>query len=215
VLNVNSQYARQFFKIALISVLVLGLGLLGNPSRAAASSKVATPEALDLAINEAAQEFVDAILDDYGDILESSFDAAYDPFKSAVKSLSKQISKAEKSAQKAEEEATTPALMIPEGAFQSAVDSFATLQETLTGFKGQLESAPEVVQALIDEQVSTKMDALDQAISEISSTVELLAEDVANLDAADPATTAAFNEHSTALTQSIQAVDLAIDGFDS
>ncbi|RZM76500.1 hypothetical protein [Leptolyngbya iicbica] len=214
-LKIKSQFSKQLVRVALISVLVLGLGLLGNPSRALASSKVATPEALNLAINEAAQEFVESILDDYGDILESSFDTAYDPFKTAVKSLSKQISKAEKSAQKAGEEATTPTLMIPEGAFQSAVDAFSTLQETTAGFKAQLESAPEVVQALIDEQVGAKMDALDQAIAEVSTVVDQLAADVAGLDAADPSATATFNEHATALTQSIQAVDLAIDGFDS
>jgi len=215
VLKSISQWLNQAAKIALTALVVWGLSAFSYSSPVAASSKAATPEALELAINESAQEFVDSVLDDYGDILESTFDTAYDPLKSAVKSVAKQLSKATKTAGKGVEGTAAPAIMIPQETFQAAVDSFAALQETTAGFQSQLESSPEVIQGLIEEQIGAKMAVLEQAIADVAATVDLIAEDVSSLDAADPTTTAAFQEHSMALTQSIQAVDLAIDGFDS
>lgn len=201
-------------EVVLVGLFALGLGWLSSASPAIASSKVATPEALELAINESAQEFVESVLDDYSDILESTFDAAYDPLKSVLKDTSKQLSKATKATAKGGDTAA-PTLMIPQEPFQVAVTSFAALQETIAGYKSQIEASPAVVQALIEEQIGAKMAELEQAISEVAETVDLIATDVAALDPADPTTTAAFEEHSTTLTQSIQAVDLAIDGFDS
>lgn len=209
------QMFNSFTKIALVGLLVLGLGGLTNAAPAIASSKMATPEALELAINESAQEFVESVLDDYADILEDTFDAAYDPLKSVLKDATKQLSKASKVAPKGDEETTAPAVMIPQEPFQIAVTSFAALQETIASYKSQVNASPAVVQALIEEQIGTKMAELEQAIAAVAETVDLIATDVAALDAADPATATAFEEHSMALTQSIQAVDLAIDSFDS
>lgn len=214
-LKSNFQFFRDLAKITLITILVFGLSLFGNPSTAAASSKAATPEALDMAIAEAAQEFVESILDEYADMLESTFDAAYDPLKSSIKSVSKQLTKAEKTALKSGETAAPPTIMIPQEPFQAAIDSFATLQATTASFKAQLEASPEVVKTMIDEQIGAKMAALEQAIADVSTTVDQISTDAASLDPADPATTTAFNEHTTALTESIQAVELAIDSFDS
>ncbi|NEQ45963.1 MAG: hypothetical protein F6K00_21425 [Leptolyngbya sp. SIOISBB] len=182
---------------------------------ASASSKVVTPEALDMAISEAAQEFVESVLDEYADILEGAFDTAYDPLKSSMKSVSKQLMKAEKAAIKGGDATAVPAVVIPQESFQSAVDSFETLQATTAGFKAQLESSPNAVQEMLEVQIGEKMAALEQAIAEAATTVGQIATDVASLDAADPATTTAFSEHATALTQAIESVDLAIDGFDS
>ncbi len=209
------EYCKRWIQVTLIGILLFGITLLGNPSLAFASSKVVTPEALDMAISEAAQEFVESVLDEYADMLEEVFDTAYDPLKSSVKSVSKQLMKAEKAAMKGGEAAAVPAIMVPQEPFQAASDAFAMLQETTAGFKTQLESAPAAVQAMLEEQISTKMEALEQAIAEAATTVDQIATDVALLDAADPATTAAFNENATTLTQAIQAVDLAIDSFDS
>lgn len=206
------EHCRFWAQVALTSVLWFGLSLLNDPSMALASSKAVTPEALDMAINEAAQEFVESVMDEYADILEEAFDTAYDPLKSSVKSVSKQLAKAEKAATK---EGDAAAETITQAPFQSAADSFETLQATTAGFKAQLEAAPNVVEEMLEAQIGTKMAALEQAIAEAKTAVDQIVADVTSLEAADPATTTAFSEHTTALTQAVEAVDLAIDDFDS
>ncbi|MGB5973482.1 MAG: hypothetical protein WBG38_09185, partial [Nodosilinea sp.] len=69
------------------------IGVSGFASQALASSK-ATLSDMDLSITEAAQEFVESILDDYSDVLDDSFSAAVKPLKSVTKDLTKQLSKA-------------------------------------------------------------------------------------------------------------------------
>lgn len=213
-LNSILQMLNSWVRFALVGFLVLGLGWLGNVAPAAASSKAATPEALDLAINESAQEFVESVLDDYADILEDTFDAAYDPLKSVVKDASKQLSKAAKAAEKGEETMTT-SVVLPQEPFQIAVADFAALQEVVASYKAQVDASPAVVQALLEESLGENMAALAQAIADVAETVDLIAADVASFETAEPTTAAAFEEHSMALTQSIEAVDLAIDSFDS
>lgn len=214
-LNCMLQMFNSWVRLALVSCLVLGLGWLGNAAPAVASSKAATPEALDLAINESAQEFVESVLDDYADILEDTFEAAYDPLKSVVKDASKQLSKAAKAAEKGGEETTTASIVLPQEPFQIAVADFAALQAVIASYKAQIDSSPAVVQALLEASLGENMAALEQAIADVATTVDLIAADVASLETAEPTTATAFEEHSLALTQSIEAVDLAIDSFDS
>ncbi|MEL6161494.1 MAG: hypothetical protein AAFR18_19970 [Cyanobacteria bacterium J06627_32] len=207
-------FALRGFAIALATFFV-GASVFTLPSSALASSKVATPEALDMAISEAAQEFVDSILDDYADILESSFDTAYDPLKSAVKGLSKQVSKASKPSKKGDDAAAAPELMIAAEPFETAAASFKTLQEQTAAFQAQLENAPTVVSELIEAQLGAKMDELNAAFATVSEAVDQIVEDTTTLSASNPDSTTAFSEHATMLTQAVDAVDVVIDSFDS
>lgn len=208
---------NQAIKIALVSVLTTGficLATVGNPRSAFASSKVATPEALEMAISEAAQEFVDAILDDYADMLEGTFDVAYDPLKSAVKSVNKQVFTASKPAKGGSEGEPAPAIAIDTAPFESAIASFETLYKQTESFRAQLEAAPETIRELIEAQIGTKMDELETAIASVTKAVSQISEDTTTLQAS-PDSTAAFTEHTTLLNQAVEAVEMAIDSFDS
>lgn len=196
-------------------ITLLSLGSLGFNNPALASSKVVTPEALDLAISTAAQKFVDSILDDYADILEGSFDIAYDPLKSALKSVNKQVSKSTKASKKGEEGQVAPAIAVSSEPFTAAMTTFASLLEQTEGYQAQLETAPEVIEALIQTQIGAKMEVLKQAFSTVAAAVEQISEDITTLEISDPASTATFSEHSTLLTQAVDAVDTAIDSFES
>ena len=216
------QALHRFFarttKIALVGALIASfvcLSALANPRSALASSKVATPEALNMAISEAAQEFVDSILDDYADVLEGTFDVAYDPLKSAVKSVNKQVFKATKPPKEGSEGEPAPALSIDAAPFKSAIASFGTLSEQTESFRAQLEAAPETIRDLIEAQIGTKMDELDSAIASVTAAVSQISEDTTTLQSSEPDSTAAFTEHATALKQAVEAVDMAIDSFDS
>ncbi len=202
-----------------LAIFFLGIGSFTMSSPALASSKIVTPEALDMAISEAAQKFVDSILDDYADILEGSFDTAYDPLKSAVKGVNKQVSKANKPAKKGAkqdaEAAPAPEITIASAPFEAAAASFKTLQEQTAGFQTQLENAPTVIEELIESQLGVKMDELNAAFATVAEAVDQIVEDTATLSASDPDSTAAFTEHATMLTQAVKAADMVIDSFDS
>ncbi|PZO09512.1 MAG: hypothetical protein DCF25_21570 [Leptolyngbya foveolarum] len=205
-------------KIVLIGVLTIGFScfaMVANPRPAFASSKIATPEALDMAISEAAQEFVDSILDDYGDILEGTFDIAYDPLKSAIKDVNKQITKVSKPAKEGSESEPAPALTIDSAPFETAIAAFDTLSEQTDSFRAQLETAPDTIRELIEAQIGAKMDELDTAIASVTEAVGQITEDTTTLQASEPDSTAAFTEHTTLLKQAVEAVDVAIDGFDT
>lgn len=210
----SAKLAKTVFAIA-FATFFFGASVFTMPSPALASSKVATPEALDMAISEAAQKFVDSILDDYADILEGSFDAAYDPLKSAVKGVNKQVSKASKPSKKGGSASPAPELTIASEPFETAMASFKTLQEQTEAFQAQLENAPTVVGDLIQAQLGAKMDELNAAFATVSEAVDQIVEDTTTLSASDPDSTTAFAEHATVLTQAVDAVDVVIDSFDS
>lgn len=222
-LNFLRQFFDRLIKVAFVVLMAASLvsGGVRHVPQAIASSKVASAEALELAISEAAQEFVESILDDYSDVLEDTFEGATDPLKSAAKEVTKQLSKAEKVASKAsitsEEEDSPPApeIAIDPTAFQTAATSFGTLTAEVERFKAQLENAPTVIQETIQTQLGSKLDELEQAFADIAEAVDQLAEQTGDLQASDPASTAAFTEQAALLNQSVEAVDLIIDSFDS
>lgn len=225
-LNFLLQFFDRLIKVAFVVLMTvfLALGGVWHTPQAIASGKVAPAEALELAISEAAQEFVDSILDDYSDVLEDTFEGATDPLKAAVKDVTKQLSKAEKAASKAsgkssdeEGEGSSPApeIAIDPTAFETAATSFGTLTEEVERFKAQLEGAPAVIQAMIQTQLGSKLDELEQSFASISEAVDQLAEQTGGIQASDPASTAAFTEQAALLNQSVEAVDLIIDSFDS
>jgi chromosome segregation ATPase len=195
-----------------LTLLFIGVGILANASPAAASSKVMTTEDLEMAMGEAAQEFVESILDDYSDTLEGSFDAVIDPVKSAVKSLTKQVSKAAKPGSEA---ALATQVAASQEALSTAMASFETLTTQTESFKETLNKAPELIKAALDTQLGVKFTELDTALATLSEAVDQLATDAEGLDASDPEAITALTEHSTQLSAAIEAIDVAIDGFDS
>jgi phage-related protein len=196
----------------LLALLFVGVGILGNASPAAASSKAMTTEDLQLVIGQAAQEFVEDILDDYSDTLESSFDAVIDPVKSAVKSLTKQVSKASKPGG---EEALATQLTASQEALSAAMASFDTLATQTQTFKDTLSSAPDLVKEALETQLGVKFSQLDTAVAGLTEAVNQLTADAEGLDGSDPEAVTTLTEHATQLSAAIEAVDLAIDGFDS
>jgi len=91
------QLAGRVFKAVAAGVLVVTLVFLtlpGASTQALAAPKGTLTKIMDLTLTEAAQEFVETILDDYSDALEGSFGEALKPLKSVTKDLTKQLSKA-------------------------------------------------------------------------------------------------------------------------
>jgi outer membrane murein-binding lipoprotein Lpp len=196
----------------LLTLVFIGIGILGSASPAAASSKVMTTEDLELVMGEAAQEFVESILDDYSDTLEDSFEAVTDPVKSAVKSLTKQMSKAAKPGGEA---ALATQITASQEALSTAMASFDTLTAQTESFKETLNSAPDLIKEALETQLGVKFTQLDTAVAELTAAVDQLATDAEGLDASDPEAVTALTEHATQLSAAIEAIDLAIDGFDS
>lgn len=199
----------------LLAVFFMGLGLLGSAAPASASSKVMTAEGLELAMGEAAQEFVESILDAYADVLEGSFDTVIDPVKTAVKDLTKQMGKAAKATKPGSEAALATQLTASQGALATAMESFQTLADQTESFKATLSSAPSLIETALQTQLGAKFEELDVAVQSMADAVNQLVVDTAGLDASDPDAVTALTEHATLLTAAIDAVDLAIDGFDS
>jgi len=205
------QKIRGVFTLVL-ALLFLGVGTLANASPAAASSKAMTTEDLEMVMSEAAQEFVESILDDYSDTLEDSFDAVIDPVKSAVKSLTKQVGKAAKPGGEA---ALATQVTASQEALSTAMASFETLTTQTESFKETLNKAPDLIKEALDTQLGVKFTELDTALATLSEAVNQLAADAEGLDASDPEAVTALTEHSTQLSAAIEAIDVAIDGFDS
>ena len=202
--------------IGVLITIVLGFGITINPSQALASSKPAVPpsEALDLAIGEATQEFVESLLDDYSDVIEDAFDEATEPLKSAVKDIKKQLSKATKSASKGEDTADAPQITVSPEMFQAAVASFETLAGDAEAFRTKLESVSTVVQEAVNMQFGSKLDELQKALDTVTANVNQLVEDTTDLQAGDSASTVAFSEKAMLLNESIEVVDVIIDSFE-
>lgn len=196
----------------LLALLFVGVGVLGPVSPAAASSKVMTTEDLQMVMGEAAQEFVESILDDYSDTLEDSFDAVVDPVKSAVKSLTKQVSKA---AKPGDEAALATQVAASQAALSTAMASFDTLATETQSFKDALSAAPDLIKETLETQLGVKFNQLDTAVASLTEAVSQLAADAEGLEASDPDSVTTLTEHATALSTAIEAIDVAIDGFDS
>jgi phage-related protein len=196
----------------LLALVFVGVGFLAGPAPATASSKAMTTEDLQLVIGQAAQEFVEDILDDYSDTLESSFEAVIDPVKSAVKGLTKQVSKASKPGG---EEALATQLAASQEALSTAMASFDTLATQTQSFKDTLSSAPDLVKEALETQLGAKFSQLDTAVADLTAAVNTLTADAEGLDGSDPEAMTMLTEHATQLSAAIEAVDLAIDGFDS
>ncbi|MGB6014348.1 MAG: hypothetical protein WBG32_06420, partial [Nodosilinea sp.] len=84
------QLTGRVLKALAAGVLVVALVFLSGPgatSQALASSKGTLTETMDLTMAEAAQEFVETVLDDYSDALEDSFSEAVKPLKAITKDL--------------------------------------------------------------------------------------------------------------------------------
>jgi hypothetical protein len=217
-LNYSQRSLGQTIKGALtvlLVVLFIGLGVLGGAHPAAASSKIMTTEDLELAMGEAAQEFVESILDDYSDVLEGSFDTVVDPVKSAVKGLTKQISKASKSTKPGGEAALAAQVTASQEALTAAMGSFQTLAEQTESFKTTLGTAPSLIEDALQTQLGAKFDELDTAVKSMADAVTQLVADTEGLDGSDPDAVTSLTEHATLLTSAIDAIDVAIDGFDS
>jgi hypothetical protein len=198
--------------VVFAGVMVLA-GVLSQPSQALASSKAPAPEQLSLVTTEAAQDFVESILDDYADVLGDAFDAAIDPIKSSVKTLNKQISKSAKATPAGGEMALPAEVTASQEALQTSVASLGALTEVVEAFKQALADAPAAIETALSTQLDAKLAPLDEAFSEIQNVAALLAADAESLST-DPATgMASLTEHSTLLTQAIDAADVAIDSF--
>jgi hypothetical protein len=196
----------------LVVVLVFSNGP-GATSQALASSKGTLTETMDLTMAEAAQEFVETVLDDYSDALEDSFSEAVKPLKSITKDLTKQLSKAA-AAPTSVSTTLDPQIESSKVALDTASTSFDALVANTATFKSTLAAAPAQLQEAIDTQLGTKFDELQKAFEEVSGAIALLSADTTALDSADPAAGAAsLTEHTTLLSEAIESAKTVISGF--
>lgn len=199
-----------------LAALLMGFGLLGNSAPVWAATKAPLSETMEATMTKAAQEFVETIMDDYSDSIEGSFKTALKPIKSSIKDLTKQLSKAAASPTAASEAALAPKLTASQTALETAAAAFATLMTDTDAIKASLADAPKLLEDAIQVQLGAKFDELDAALSGVSDAVALLTEDTTTFSAEDPtASTAAFTEHATLLTQAIEAASTVLDSFDS
>ncbi|TVQ06901.1 MAG: hypothetical protein EA368_15925 [Leptolyngbya sp. DLM2.Bin27] len=191
------------------------LTLPGANSQALAAPKGTLSETMDLKMTEAAQDFVESVLEDYSDALEDTFSEALKPLKSVTKDLTKQLSKA--AAAPTEISATTlaPKVDTAKTALETAATSFDSLVADTAKFKSTLGMTPTQLKEAIDTQLGTKFDDLQVAFENVSEAIALLSDDTAGLATADPAeAVTAYTEHSTLLTQAIETAKTAIAAFD-
>ncbi|MGF1570337.1 MAG: hypothetical protein ACFCVD_20075 [Nodosilinea sp.] len=215
-LNYLHWFSDRVVKVTVVGLMALVLvcvGVLGNPSPSLAGSKATLGEGLDLEISKAAQEFAASIMDNYADALEDSFGAALKPIKSVTKDLTKQLSKAA-----ASPDAASPTLAPQLAASQEALATAATSLEALVAdtdsFKATLAEVPAQIKAVLEAQFGAKFDDLEGAFTQVSEAMSQLVQDTASLDTSDPTAAAAtLTEHSALLTQTIEAAKTVIDGF--
>ena len=211
------QLAGRVFKAVAAGVLVVTLVFLtlpGASSQALASPKGTLTETMDLKLTEAAQEFVETILDDYADALEDSFGEALKPLKSVTKDLTKQLSKAAASTS-GSATTLTPQVDTAKTALDTAATTFDSLVADTAKVRSSLGSTPDQLKAAIETQIGTKFDELQTAFENVSSAIALLSEDTAGLATADPAdAVATYTEHSTLLTEAIESAKTAISAFE-
>lgn len=211
------QLTGRAFKAMAAGVLVVTLVFLSFPgasSQALAAPKGTLTETMDLKMTKAAQDYVEAILDDYSDALEGSFSEALKPLKSVTKDLTKQLSKAAAAPTSISATTLTPKLESSKAALDTASTTFDTLVADTAKFKSTLDAAPTQLKEAIDTQLGTKFDELTKAFEDVSGAIALLSQDTAAIDAADPTAGATLlTEHSTQLTEAIAAAKTVISGF--
>jgi hypothetical protein len=211
------QLTSRVFKVVATGVLIATLAFLtlpGADSPALASPKGTLTETMDLTMTEAAQEFVESVLEDYSDVLEDTFSEALKPLKSVTKDLTKQLSKA--AATPTDLSATTlaPQIDTAKTALETAATSFDSLIADTAQFKSTLGMTPAQLKEAIDTQLGTKFDDLQAAFENVSDAIALLTNDTAGLESSDPAEAAtAYTEHSTLLNQAIESAKTAISAF--
>ncbi|PSN11529.1 hypothetical protein C7293_23900 [filamentous cyanobacterium CCT1] len=183
-------------------------------SQALAAPKGTLSETMDLKMTEAAQEFVESVLDDYSDALEDSFSEAVKPLKSVTKDLTKQLSKAAAAPTSISATTLDPKIESSKAALDTASASFDTLVSDTATFKSTLQAAPSQLKEAIDTQLGTKFDELQKAFEEVSGAIALLSKDTTALNAADPAAgTTALTEHATLLSEAIESAKTVISSF--
>ncbi|MGF1519183.1 MAG: hypothetical protein ACFCVB_15480 [Nodosilinea sp.] len=211
------QLTGRVFKAVAAGVLVVTLVFLtlpGASTQALASPKGTLTETMDLKLTEAAQEFVETILDDYADALEDSFGEALKPLKSVTKDLTKQLSKAAATTS-ASATTLTPQVDTAKTALDTAATTFDSLVADTAKVRSSLGSTPDQLKAAIETQIGTKFDELQTAFENVSSAIALLSEDTAGLATADSAdAVATYTEHSTLLTEAIESAKTAISAFE-
>lgn len=211
------QLTGRVFRAVAAGVLVITLVFLtlpGASTQALASPKGTLTETMDLTLTEAAQEFVETILDDYSDALEDTFGEALKPLKSVTKDLTKQLSKAAAAPTAVSASTLTPQVDTAKTALDTAATSFDSLVADNAKFKSSLGSTPDQLKAAIETQIGTKFDELQTAFESVSDAIALLSEDTAGLATADPAeAVTTYTEHSTLLTEAIESAKTAISAF--
>ncbi|WP_155523499.1 hypothetical protein [Nodosilinea nodulosa] len=211
------QFTGRALKAMVAGVLVVTLICWGGPgasSQALAGPKGSLSETMDLKMTEAAQEFVESVLDDYSDALEDSFSEAVKPLKSVTKDLAKQLSKAAASPTAATATALDPKIESSKTALDTASASFDALVADTAKFKTTLAEAPDQLKEAIDTQLGTKFDELQKAFEDVSGALALLSTDTTALDSADPAAgAAALTEHATLLSTAIESAKTLISSF--
>ncbi|MGG6237782.1 hypothetical protein ACQ4N7_04005 [Nodosilinea sp. AN01ver1] len=211
------QLTGRAFRAIAAGVLVITLVFLsglGASSQALAAPKGTLTETMDLKMTQAAQEFVETVLDDYADALEDSFSEAVKPLKSVTKDLTKQLSKAASAPTSAGTTTLDPKIESAKAALDTASTSFDTLVADAASFKSTLEAAPSQLKEAIDMQLGTKFDELQKAFEEVSGAIALLSQDTTTLDAADPAAgTTALTEHATLLSEAIESAKTVMSSF--
>ncbi|PSN76092.1 hypothetical protein C8B47_29155 [filamentous cyanobacterium CCP4] len=211
------QLTGRVFKAITAGVLVITLVVLsglGMSSQALAAPKGTLSETMDLKMTEAAQEFVESVLDDYSDALEDSFSEAVKPLKSVTKDLTKQLSKAAAAPTSISATTLDPKIESSKAALDTASASFDTLVSDTATFKSTLQAAPSQLKEAIDTQLGTKFDELQKAFEEVSGAIALLSKDTTALNAADPAAgTTALTEHATLLSEAIESAKTVISSF--
>ncbi|PSR16298.1 hypothetical protein C8255_18530 [filamentous cyanobacterium CCP3] len=211
------QLTGRVFKAVTARVLVITLVVLSGPglsSQALAAPKGTLSETMDLKMTEAAQEFVESVLDDYSDVLKDSFSEAVKPLKSVTKDLTKQLSKAAAAPTSTGTTTLDPKIESSKAALDTASTSFDTLVTDTDSFKSILEAAPTQLKEAIDTQLGTKLDELQKAFEDVSGAIALLSQDTATLDPADLAAgTTAITEHAALLSEAIESAKTVISSF--
>ncbi|NJL49381.1 MAG: type III secretion system translocon subunit SctE [Leptolyngbyaceae cyanobacterium SM2_5_2] len=212
----NQIGVRQRFKGWVISVLAMvfvGVSLLGGASQSLAATKGKLTETMDLKINEAAQEFVESVLDEYGDALKDSFGSTLKPLKSVTKDLTKQLTKVADSPTP-DTTALAAQLTASQATLETARAAFQTLVDDTDTFKSTLAATPDQLKAAIDTQLGTKFDDLQTAFQEISAALATLVDDTGAISADDvTAAVSRLTEDTTTLTQAIEAAKTIIGSF--
>ncbi len=195
-------------------VTLMFLSLPGANSQALAAPKGTLSETMDLKMTKAAQEYVEAILDEYADALEGSFSEALKPLKSVTKDLTKQLGKAAVAPESISATALPAKVDGAKTALDTAAAAFDGLVADTSQFKSTLGIAPDQLKEAIDTQLGTKFDDLQKAFEDVSGAITQLSKDTAGLADADPAAAiTTFTEHSTLLSQAIESAKTVISSF--